>query len=107
MVGSQNKLKDNTIFFVFSYYRLYLLYMAKGFYSKIYDISLNDFTEIVKTSSTYTEILRKCGFENKGCNINTLKRRLEFEKIDTDHIQKGYGHNKGKSFLDKRISIED
>jgi Zn finger protein HypA/HybF involved in hydrogenase expression len=81
--------------------------MAKGFYSRIYKIETNDFKEIVKTSSTYTEILRKCGFENKGCNVNTLKRRLKFEKINTDHIQKGYNHNKGQVFLKRRISLED
>jgi len=81
--------------------------MAKGFYSKLYNITPQDFCEIVKTSSTYTEILRRCGFENKGCNINTIKRRIKKENLNTNHIRKGVGHNLGRVFLEKRITLDD
>lgn len=81
--------------------------MAKGNYSRLYDIEIEDFREIVKFSLTYTEILRRCGFENKGCNINTLKRRIKLEKINDDHISKGYNHNKGKTFPQYQITLDE
>lgn len=75
--------------------------------SKIYSIDSASFLEIVKTSVTFTEMLRKCGLENKGCNINTVKRRIKKERIDCSHIRTGLGHNKGKCYFDQRISKED
>ena len=48
--------------------------------SKIYDIESKVFIEYVKNSDTFTEILRKCGLENKGGNINTVKN-LIIEKL--------------------------
>jgi len=75
--------------------------------SIIYKIDTKTFSEYVKTSKTFTEILKKCNLINKGCNINTVKRRIEKEKIDSSHIVRGKGHNAGKVFWDKRISKED
>lgn len=56
--------------------------------SKIYDIESKVFIEYVKNSDTFTEILRKCGLENKGGNINTVKRRISKENIDSKHIKR-------------------
>lgn len=74
--------------------------------SLIYRISKEDFQNFVKDSSTFTEILKKCGLENKGCNINTVKRRLVKENIDFSHIKTGLNHNKGRSFINQQISVE-
>ncbi len=74
--------------------------------SKIYNIESKVFIEYVKNSDTYTEILRKCGLENKGGNINTVKRRIVKENIDSSHIKKGINHNLGKIYLKRRISKE-
>jgi hypothetical protein len=74
--------------------------------SLIYRISKEDFQNFVKNSSTFTEILKKCGLENKGGNINTVKRRLAKENIDFSHIKTGLNHNKGRSFINQQISVE-
>lgn len=81
--------------------------MARTYYSKIYKISPENFSEIVKASTTYTEILKRCGYKDDGCNINTIKRRILLEKINADHIKKGYSHNKGRQFLHRQVSLED
>ena len=47
--------------------------------SIIYLIPASEFQEIVKASKTFTEILKKCDLDNKGGNINTVKRRIEKE----------------------------
>lgn len=75
--------------------------------SKIYNIDSKIFIEYVKNSDTFTEILRKCGLENKGGNINTVKRRISKENIDSSHIKKGANHNLGKVYLKQRISKEE
>lgn len=75
--------------------------------SKIYDIESKVFIEYVKNSDTFTEILRKCGLENKGGNINTVKRRISKENIDSKHIKKGANHNLGKVYIKQRISEEE
>jgi hypothetical protein len=74
--------------------------------SIIYSIPASEFQEIVKTSKTFTEILKKCDLENKGGNINTVKRRIKKENLDSSHIIRGMGHNKGKVFEHKRISLQ-
>lgn len=81
--------------------------MSRTHYSKMYDITSEVFSEIVKTSTTYSEIIKKCGYKGDGCNINTIKRRILLEKINDDHIRKGYGHNKGRRFLHRQISLEN
>jgi hypothetical protein len=48
--------------------------------SIIYLIPASEFQEIVKASKTFTEILKKCDLDNKGGNINTVKRRIEKKK---------------------------
>ena len=53
---------------------------------------------IILNSSSYSEILRKLNIFSQGSNINTLKRRIEYENIDTSHIKKGLNSNKGKKF---------
>lgn len=74
--------------------------------SIIYTVSEEEFKKIVKESSTFTEILKKCKLDSKGSNINTVKRRIKKENLDSSHILKGLGHNKGRIFESKRISLQ-
>ena len=75
--------------------------------SSIYKIPTNEFKEIVKNSFTFTEILKKCDLQNKGGNINTVKRRLVKENINFSHIKTGLNHNKGRVFIRQQISLQE
>lgn len=75
--------------------------------SIIYKISKDQFKKIVEESSTFTEILKKCDLDNKGSNINTVKRRIKKENIDFSHIKTGFNHNKGRTFIKQQISLEE
>jgi len=73
--------------------------------SIIYSVRAEEFKKIVKESFTYTEILKKCNLDSKGSNINTVKRRIQKENLDSSHIKTGSNHNKGRIFIKKRISL--
>lgn len=73
--------------------------------SIIYKISKEDFRKIVQESFTFTEILKKCNLDNKGSNINTVKRRASKENINFSHIKTGRSHNKDRVFPKERISL--
>lgn len=49
--------------------------------------SQKELEDIVKSSFSYTEVLSKLGYSTVNGNNNfTLKKRLEFYKISTDHF---------------------
>jgi hypothetical protein len=73
--------------------------------SIIYKIPKEDFIKIVQESFTFTEILKKCNLDNKGSNINTVKRRASKENINFSHIKTGRSHNKDRVFPKERISL--
>jgi len=50
----------------------------------------DEFIELVKKSKTCKEILSYFGFTNKGANYRTLKERIKYLKINTDHFKKNY-----------------
>ena len=52
----------------------------------IYNIKDEDFIEIIKTSTTWTEILRKCGYNNLGTNKTIIKRCIKLN-IDISHLK--------------------
>ena len=66
--------------------------------SILWSVSKEQLESIILKSSSYSEILRKLNIFSQGSNINTLKRRIEYENIDTTHIKKGLNSNKGKKF---------
>jgi hypothetical protein len=73
----------------------------------IYNIKDEDFIEIIKNSTTWKEILRKCGYNSLGNNKTVVKRCNEL-KIDITHLPSGQGDNRnkiGKSF--KKYTIEE
>lgn len=82
--------------------------MPRTHYSNLYNISREVFSEIVKTSTSYSEIVKKCKeYKGVGGHINTIKKRIKLEKINSEHIKDGYDHNKGRSFLSQQVSLDD
>ena len=55
--------------------------------SCIWKLPLVDFENLIKQSSTYTEILNFFGVENGGGNFRTLKERISTDSIDDSHIK--------------------
>ena len=66
--------------------------------SIIWNIPETEFINIVSNSTSYSEILRKFNIYTQGSNINTLKRRIVEDKVNTSHIVKGMNSCKGKKF---------
>lgn len=64
----------------------------------MWQISSEEFKNIVASCSTLSEILKHFNLMNKGGNHNTLKRRMIAEGIDFSHIKTGIGSNKGRKF---------
>jgi len=61
--------------------------------------------EIVKSSSSIAEIIRKCEMVSSGASYKILKRRLDEEQIDYSHIKLGLGSNKGRKFQSEKIPL--
>jgi Zn finger protein HypA/HybF involved in hydrogenase expression len=57
------------------------------------------FKELVKNSSSYTEILKVFGHKGSGGSTKTLRKRLNEEDIDCSHIN---STNKGKTFPNRK-----
>jgi len=72
----------------------------------IYNIKDEDFIEIIKNSTTWTEILKKCGYNNLGNNKTVLKRCKKLN-IDISHLPSGQGDNKHKRKVFKKYTIEE
>lgn len=62
---------------------------------------------LVDKSATLSEILRKCGLNNKGGNIRSLKKRLKEDDIDYSHIRMGADSNRGRKFPRKKIPLKE
>jgi hypothetical protein len=69
--------------------------------SRIYETSDIEFTKIVLESKSYSDVLIKCGLPPRGANNKTLKRRIEFLKINSEHLKS----NKGKKFTHRQWSL--
>lgn len=74
--------------------------------SVVYQIPDDLFKQILLSAESYSDLLRKCGLDNKGGNINTVKRRIKLMGLSDDHIPKGFGHNKMRDMTFKRHSLE-
>jgi predicted RNA-binding Zn-ribbon protein involved in translation (DUF1610 family) len=73
--------------------------------SILWSVPKQELELIILDSSSYSEILRKLNIFSQGSNINTLKRRILSENIDTSHINKGMSSNKGRKFGPHKYSI--
>lgn len=56
--------------------------------SKLYEISDDDFINIMLSADSYSDMCRKCNLHVTGGNINTIKRRLTCLGFDTDNVKK-------------------
>lgn len=54
--------------------------------SRIWSISDEEFTQLIKESNRVVEVLRFFGLENKGANYKTIQRRVALLKLDTSHF---------------------
>ena len=73
----------------------------------IHDINIDEFINIIKNSSTWFEILKKCGYNNCGNNKTILKRCTELN-IDTSHLPSGQGDNIFlKGIVPKKYTLEE
>lgn len=59
--------------------------------------SLNQLTEIIRDSDTFSEVCRKLQIPVFSGNIKTLKNKCNINNIDYSHF-KGRGWNKNKTF---------
>ena len=72
--------------------------------SKVYQVSNEDFINIVNNSISYSECLRKLGLETKGgSSTDVLKQRIEELHCDITHFH----GNCGKKLIKKLIPLED
>lgn len=76
------------------------------FRSKIWSISTDDFSKLVKESNSIGEILKRFGLSNKGGNSKTVQRRAKIENIDISHIKLGINSNKGRTFGQRKSHSE-
>lgn len=68
--------------------------------STIWDISDDDFKIMVKSSNTYADVLRACGYTNMG-NTKIVKKRIKLLELDVTHIA-NY-----KPVIGSKIALED
>lgn len=55
----------------------------------VWDILDEDFTNLVKESINYSDLMRKCGYNNVG-NRATVTKRIEKLNLSTDHFGKTF-----------------
>lgn len=67
----------------------------------IHNIKDEDFIEIIKSSTTWTEILKKCGYNSLGTNITVIKRCQRLN-IDISHLPYGQGDNRNQIGKNKK-----
>lgn len=58
--------------------------------SLVWQVSLEEFTEIINTSNTMSEVLRRFNLESKGNNHLTVKERAKKEGISLDGLRERY-----------------
>jgi hypothetical protein len=64
-----------------------------------------DFKDLVSNSNSFTDILKYFGFKsNNGGSYRTLRKRLEVDAVDYQHIKTGNNSNKGKFFPSKPLA---
>lgn len=66
--------------------------------SIIWSLNKYEFQNIVEINKTLADILRFFGLHVGAGNYKTLKRRIQEENINIDHIPLGRNHNNGRIF---------
>jgi 5-methylcytosine-specific restriction endonuclease McrA len=63
--------------------------------SVIWELSDEELKKVVSKAETISDILNHFNLSNKGGNYKTLYARLEYSNINSSHIPRGLGSNKG------------
>lgn len=75
--------------------------------SPIWLIDRDSLERIVKSSTSFSEILKYFGLDNKGGNNKTLKNRCLEGKIDFSHINSTCFSNRGRKFFHTCLTKEE
>lgn len=75
--------------------------------SEIWKINKTDLENIVKNSTSISDILKHFGLINKGHNYRTLKKRLYEDNIDYSHIKLGIHSNKDRIIFKNKIPLNE
>ena len=76
--------------------------------SKVYQVSDQEFIEIVNSSISYSECLRKLGLStNGGSSTDVLKKRIKELNCSIEHFKRTGGTNNGKTIPLNEILIEN
>lgn len=81
--------------------------MARPLTINLHKISDEDFEEIVNSSKSYADILRKCNVSYVGGNLQSIKNRISDLKLDSSHIPIGMNSNKNRTFSVYQLTLED
>ena len=83
--------------------------MSKGFkISKVYQVSDEQFREIVANSYSYSDCLRALGLgTNGGSSTDVLKRRIQELECSTEHFNKGRGSGAHAQYTMADILVEN
>ena len=74
-------------------------------YSGIRSYNIKLLVNLLKESTTYSEICRGFNIKESGGNIRTIKRKIKKYKLDDSHL-KGKGWNTGKRYINNSRKIE-
>lgn len=66
--------------------------------NKIWDIPKSELENVVKTSTSLLQVIRYFALDDKGYVYRTIRARLLEDNIDTSHLKRGLGSNKGRKF---------
>ena len=70
------------------------------------DIPEYDFIKYLAESKTWTEFLKKCGYNNTG-NTQVVKKRIQDLKLDDSHLPIGQNWAAGLKLKSKKYTIEE
>lgn len=75
--------------------------------SKINTLSNDEFTELVKSCRSRTEIFLKLRMRKSGRTFEILNERLKKDEIDTSHFQRGCQSGNNRKCLDSDVYCEN
>ena len=75
--------------------------------SLVWSVPVGDLRKIVSESLTYVNVLRYFGLSDQGSNGRTLKRRLDEERINYDHIKNASLSEKGFKSSPQKRDLQD
>lgn len=73
----------------------------------IWGVSFEKFKSVVESSETFSEMLNKLCFPQKGAQYKALKERIYWEGISFSHIKCGKSHNLGRRFQRESLPLEE